>query len=50
MEQSSSWETDSSSASQIPRIWWNQNIFDCLQEPATCPYPEPQKVIKFRTH
>jgi hypothetical protein len=29
MEQSS-WEAKSSSATQIPHIWWNLNFYDCV--------------------
>ena len=32
MKQSSSWEAKRSSANQIPHIWWNLNIYDCVHK------------------
>jgi hypothetical protein len=45
MEQSTSWEANSHSASQeikkFPAFYGNWSSLLCSQEPATGPYPEP---------
>ena len=51
MEQSPTWEANSSSSSQeIPQILWNPEVYyRNLQEPSTCLYPKqafPKKVMR----
>ena len=48
MEEGPSWASDRSSASQeIPRILWNQKVCYLIYDPATCPYPEPDRSSLF---
>jgi hypothetical protein len=44
MEQGPSWKADSRSVSELPRLLWTPKIsLPCSQQPATGPYPEPDK-------
>jgi hypothetical protein len=44
MEQSPSWETNSHSGNQIPRLFMElEGSLRCSQQPATDPYPEPDE-------
>ena len=48
MEQSPSGEADRFSATQeIPRILWNPKVHRNIQQPATCPYPQPYQSSRY---